>query len=854
MKPEKILGLLTVGGTEVTDSEENEDYEESDDYEEEDGVETDESCEEYEESEESADFKDLENAENSEGHTQFIQEYSGRTGDSVDHDTQTLRYYDIHYARGSFTLQSGLEINDTLVSSKQRTWSCAVFVDKKALLLLSDGRVQTIEHNKTVELGGEEGKWEGDVCDGKPCGWGIQYDKDGNMVYEGFRGVTALATTLRTTKLRMLGIGTWESGGDGVFSDWIDDNPLKKRVEVADGEESSITYHSGIEELIIHEEAFCDRHMKKLNLSIFSSLRVLEIDEGCFCNVETTHIEGLDHLETVRIGRYCFGLEDDWGEGKGERLSSAEGVRGGEQIVPELLETISIGSVEEKAANCFWYSSLVLRNMPKLRTVTLGGACFCGCHKAVFENLPMLESIQLGKDALKFVDLKGTVLMLSNLPKLTTLTTRGDSESFWGPHIVTFEGASIEMVLQTDLPALTTATIFSSFHGAHKWRVFNAGVLESHYGVCRHDIHSNIGNLSELRSLGKTLTELVFDAGCESYTKLEKLDFSEYTKVTRIVIGNHSFKRVEEVIVEGLPLLVELEFGEGCFSYEKESDDETGLRNLLSDRRAGLGLYGNHDGYGNYNEDDDDFDDTSDDTSDESAGENSEENYEENYDENYDENYEENYDENYEENYDESSEDSSQESDEYPRDPYYDTMPNGTLRVAACPALKHVTISGWCCFNYSRFTLEKLPALETLTIGSREPTHFCGSFFHTHLSMHELPALRSVVIGTGCFRASNEAVISDLPALESLFVGACAFEGERRWYDSNEAFIGDMPKLTTLEFGNSENGSSTFEYYYEVVLTRMPSLKKVSIPSCVIDRVNWDYSEDVGALNKYFHE
>ena len=52
----------------------------------------------------------------------------------------------------------------------------------------------------------------------------------------------------------------------------------------------------------------------------------------------------------------------------------------------------------------------------------------------------MLEAIQLGKDALKFVDLKGTVLMLSSgrffqlfridLPKLTTLTTRGDSESF----------------------------------------------------------------------------------------------------------------------------------------------------------------------------------------------------------------------------------------------------------------------------------------------------------------------------------------------------------------------------------------------------------------------------------------
>ena len=160
--------------------------------------------------------------------------------------------------------------------------------------------------------------------------------------------------------------------------------------------------------------------------------------------------------------------------------------------------------------------------------------------------------------------------------------------------------------------------------------------MESHYGVCRHDIHSNIHSLSELRSLGKTLTELVVDAGCESYTKLKELDFSEYKKVTRIVIGNQSFKRVKELIVEGLPLLVEVVFGEGCFSYADEVSEE---------------------------------------------------------------------------------------------------MPNGTLRVAACPALKQVTIGGCCCTNYSGFSLEKLPALETLTIGSRESAHYCGCFFHAELHL-----------------------------------------------------------------------------------------------------------------------
>ena len=297
----------------------------------------------------------------------------------------------MRYANGSFILHSGLEINGTLVVSKRRNWSCPVVVDKKVLFLLTDGREQTIEPKKTVELGDEGGKWEGDVCDGKPCGWGIHYDKNGNMVYEGFRVQDAnvcYGTRYYPENHQIAYVGNWHMGkrwGRGVQydlagkvvyeGDWIDDNPMKKRVEVACYEESKLTYHSGIEELIIHKEAFCDRHMKKLDLSVFSSLRVLEIEADCFCNVETTHIEGLDHLEAVRIGRYCFGAEDDWGEGKGKFYlrdcpALKEFVVGDKSfqncLVCEMrnlpsLETISIGDVEEKESNCFWYSSLVLR-------------------------------------------------------------------------------------------------------------------------------------------------------------------------------------------------------------------------------------------------------------------------------------------------------------------------------------------------------------------------------------------------------------------------------------------------------------------------------------------------------------
>ena len=318
-------------------------------------------------------------------------EYSGRTGDSVDHDTQHLRFYDMRYANGSFALQSGLEINGTLVVSKRRNWSCPVVVDKRALFLISDGGECEIEHNKTVELGGEKGKWEGDVCDGKPCGWGIQYDKDGNMIYEGFRVEdvnVCYGTRYYPENHQIAYVGNWHMGkrwGRGVQydrvgkvvyeGDWMNDNPMEKRVEVADEKESSITYHSGIEELIIHEYAFCDRHMKTLDLGFFFSLRVLEIEADCFSNVETTHIEGLDRLETVRIGSSCFVVGDDWGEGKGKSYLRdcpvlKEFVVGTKSFqnctVCEMrnlpcLETISIGTVEEEESSCFWYSSLVLR-------------------------------------------------------------------------------------------------------------------------------------------------------------------------------------------------------------------------------------------------------------------------------------------------------------------------------------------------------------------------------------------------------------------------------------------------------------------------------------------------------------
>ena len=297
----------------------------------------------------------------------------------------------MRFVKNSFEEQSCLEIDGNTVYSSQGNWRCVALTDKKQFRSCPNCSVSAIEHNKTVELGDEGGKWEGDVCDGKPCGWGIQYDKDGNMIYEGFRVEdvnVCYGTRYYPENHQIAYVGNWHMGkrwGRGVQydragkvvydGDWMNNRPMKKRVEVPCNEESKLTYPENTEELIIHECAFYSTRMKKLDLSIFSSLRVLEIEADCFYCVVSTHIEGFDRLETVRIGSSCFEVNDYCGKGRGKfylrdcpvlkefvvGTKSFQNCTVCEMRNLPCLETISIGTVEEEESSCFWYSSLVLR-------------------------------------------------------------------------------------------------------------------------------------------------------------------------------------------------------------------------------------------------------------------------------------------------------------------------------------------------------------------------------------------------------------------------------------------------------------------------------------------------------------
>ncbi|KAM7453851.1 hypothetical protein BLSTO_05396 [Blastocystis sp. subtype 1] len=80
------------------------------------------------------------------------------------------------------------------------------------------------------------------------------------------------------------------------------------------------------------------------------------------------------------------------------------------------LEVIEMGGLNEMNYN-FYFASLELKNLPKLKSLLFGGVTFSDCSRAVFENLPELTTIRLGYHAFMFsIDDGSTELIMRSKP------------------------------------------------------------------------------------------------------------------------------------------------------------------------------------------------------------------------------------------------------------------------------------------------------------------------------------------------------------------------------------------------------------------------------------------------------
>ena len=244
------------------------------------------------------------------------------------------------------------------------------------LLRVNGEDVSGIEPNQMLDLNDDGERWEGDVLDNKPCGWGVLYDSENRMAYEGFRigevnvcygrsyypEVGVIEYEGEICEGKRWGKGAqYDRKGNTVFEgEWINaDNRMEKQIVL--NEENQLL-HNHIEELIVSDKSCNGPEWSVLDLSFMSNLRVFEVGDDCFENVKEVKLIGLSELERVVIGKKCFTKKkNQW---------------------PELYMP---------------YGHFYLKNCERVRELRIGGYYSFSLYSVCeIENLPSLEVIEMG--------------------------------------------------------------------------------------------------------------------------------------------------------------------------------------------------------------------------------------------------------------------------------------------------------------------------------------------------------------------------------------------------------------------------------------------------------------------------
>ena len=248
-----------------------------------------------------------------------------------------------------------------------------VDVDSRELLQVNGEDVNGIEHNQVLDLSDDGERWEGDVLNDEPYGWGVLYDSENRMAYEGFRiGEVNVCYGMRYYS--DIGVmeyeGEWCEGkrwgrgiqydrtGNTVFDgEWMDDdNKIEKRMVL---NEENQFLHSFIEELIVQHSSCNGREWSILDLSSMLHLRLLEVGDECFKNVKEVKLIGLRQLERVVIGKECFTKEKEGRYDPDRRF--------------------------------------YLKDCERVRELKIGGYSFSDYYVCEIENVPSLEVIEMGE-------------------------------------------------------------------------------------------------------------------------------------------------------------------------------------------------------------------------------------------------------------------------------------------------------------------------------------------------------------------------------------------------------------------------------------------------------------------------
>ena len=192
----------------------------------------------------------------------------------------------------------------------------------KQLLKVNGEEVKGIEHNRVLDLSDDGERWEGDVLNSKPYGWGVVYDSENRMVYEGFRigevivcygrsyypdvGVIEYEGMIFEGKRWGRGIQYDKQGVVMRDGEWVNDESVEMTMTMTEENQRLFTC---VEELIVSDECCNGMEWRAFDVTCIVHLRELRVGYGCFGKTEELKLIGLSQLERVVIGKSSFTTE-----------------------------------------------------------------------------------------------------------------------------------------------------------------------------------------------------------------------------------------------------------------------------------------------------------------------------------------------------------------------------------------------------------------------------------------------------------------------------------------------------------------------------------------------------------------
>ena len=267
-------------------------------------------------------------------------------------------------SNGLETTHRILELGDWINVQMSGERVVAVDIQSRQLLRLNEVDLSEVKQNEVLDLNDEGERWEGDILNNQPFGWGVLYDSDNRRVYEGFRVKEVNVCYGRSyypdiQKVEYEGeIVNGKRWGRGIQYDrsglvmyegeWMNDEHVEKRVEVRD---ENKLFHNYVEKLTLLRG--CEIYSKTLQFSLLPRLRVLHVLEMNIASVSRVELIGMHALERAVFACRC--------------PYDAENVRSFQVKNCERLKELI---VEDGAFRD--YCECVIKNVPSLEVLSIG--------------------------------------------------------------------------------------------------------------------------------------------------------------------------------------------------------------------------------------------------------------------------------------------------------------------------------------------------------------------------------------------------------------------------------------------------------------------------------------------------